>query len=158
MKYQGRSIKGPKTEILAIPRDDGDIIFTARAVQEIEEFEEILPPPQPPLMVKPGNIQFKNIEDPDFKIALGAWSTQKMNWMILKSLEASEGLEWERVKMDDPETWSEFRVELKESGFNAVEIAYIINAALRVNTIDEAKMEEARARFLVSKSQTSPKQ
>lgn len=158
MKYKGRELRGPKTGFIAIPRDGengiNDIIFQLKAAQELDEFDEILAPPQPPMIIKPGGTPFQNRDDSNFQKQLGEWSHQKMNWMILKTLEDTEGLEWESVKMDDPETWENFRTELKDSGFNRAEITTIINGALAINSIDEAKMEEARERFLAQTSQT----
>ena len=68
--------------------------------------------------------------------------------MILKSLEATEGLEWETVKMDDPETWLNYEKELKDSGLSPIEVGRIVGICMSANGLDERKMEAARDAFL----------
>ena len=163
MRYKGKTLSGPAIQTLAIPRDsttepgDNDIIFQAQAVMDPEAFELIYPSPEPPSRLLPGDPpkQSRNTEDPEYQKALRAWAGKKSSWMILKSLSVTPDLEWERVKLDDPETYDEYPIELRESGFNDIEIRMIINLALKVNSIDEDKMEEARKRFLARQGQAA---
>lgn len=168
MKYKGRQLTGPKTEILVFPRPatyepevdaggkptgkqveiNNDIVFKLAAVLDMDEFDTILPPPQPPEVVRPGNLRSRNTEDPSFKASVSEWQAKRIDWMVLRTMAPTADLEWETVKMEDPDTWQNFRTELTESGFNRVEVIHLINKALQINSIDEARMEEARARFL----------
>lgn len=168
MRYKGRQLKGPKIETLAIPRpptkvlekkgEDGeadtyreesnDIIFQAQAVMDFDEFEILCPPPIPPKMLKPGGVTSVNTDSPEFKIAMNEWATKKRDWLILKSLSVTPDLEWEMVKLDDPDTYSLYAQELKDAGFNHAEVMLISSLAMKVNSVDEDKMEEARQRFL----------
>lgn len=173
MKVRGKELQGPKPRIIAIPRDqtfepilkDGkaqvgednlplmqpvcnDVIFQARVVQEIDDFDTILPPPQPKTVTKPSGETSKNFDDPEYIRQLNEWSVKRTHWVVLKALTATEGLEWDTVDMNDPDTWGNYVNDLKEAGFNAAEVARVVNGALSTNSIDEAKMEEARARFL----------
>lgn len=169
MRHKGKSLKGPKTETLVIPREptyqegsgagekiriDNDVVFIAQAVLDFDEFEVIDPPPVPPNMIRPGNPpqQTPNTEDPDYKEHVHRWAKRKRDWMVLKSLAPSPDIEWEQVNMLVPDTYHLYYEELKESGFNQQEINLIVGLALKVNSVDEDKMEEARQRFLASQA------
>lgn len=67
----------------------------------------------------------------------------------MKSLEATPDLEWENVDVEDPNTWNNFRQEMTDSGFSAIEINRVIAECLNVNALNEEKIEEARQRFLL---------
>src|SRR5216684_11348 len=121
MKIKGRSIKGPNRDFVVIPRPKGpdgenqDIVFEAEAVLDYGDFEKLCPVPMPPIVTRPGNIQSENVEDPDYKKKLAQHNRQRYDWMVLQSLQITEGLEWEQVKADDPETWSNYEAELRAS-------------------------------------------
>lgn len=149
MKIQGKALKGPQVVFVVIPREDGDIIFKAKAVLDLTPFEQLCPEPKPPLMLK-GNQQIVNVEAPSYKSAMASYLDKRMNWLILKSLEDSDGLEWEQVKMDDHTTWAFFREELKDAGFTIFEVNRIIAGAIEANGLSDTRMEEARKRFLLS--------
>ena len=74
----------------------------------------------------------------------------KSKWMLLKSLDATEGIEWEKVKVSEPATWDLLEEELKDSGLNEVEIMRLYQAMMKVNSLDEEYLEEARERFFAS--------
>lgn len=153
MKLNGREIKGPKAAVLVLPRSgigpgqDEDLVFMATAVMDYSDFEALCPVPVAPPIQKPGEPVSRNVEDPGFKTANREWSTNRVNWMILRSLQSTEGLEWEKVVMSDPHTWGLYTEELREAGLNNKEINLLINMALDVNGVDEEKMTEARKRF-----------
>lgn len=167
MKIGTRKIEGPKTAILALPRpskfekdSDGkevevnqDIILHATAVLDYSDFEALCPIPKPPRSKKANGPEFDNVEHPDYKLAIAEWSHKRVNWLILQSYSATPDLTWDTVNMQDATTWANWRTELREAGFNPIEIRYFENTALDVNSVDEEKLEEARLRFLASKAQ-----
>lgn len=171
MRYKGKQLKGPKTETLVIPREptyepgpngqaagtriDNDVVFIAQAVLDFTAFDLLCPPPLPPNILKPGGVESKNLDDPDYKKAINEWGVKKRDWLILKSLELTPDIEWETVKMDDPETYVNYKQELVDAGFNTQEITMIVGLALKVNSVDEDKMEEARQRFLARQAANS---
>jgi len=54
MKLLGKKITGPNETIIVIPRFNSDnIIFKARAVLEMDEFDEMCPTPEPPIKLPP---------------------------------------------------------------------------------------------------------
>ncbi len=73
-------------------------------------------------------------------------------WSHLKSLEATEDLVWEKARIEDVNTWHLYEEELKDSGFSDNEITRIVNGVMAANCLDEARMDEARARFLRSEA------
>jgi hypothetical protein len=150
MKLNGKKIEGPNIEIVVIPRGDGDdIVFKAKAVLEMAEYNKLYPIPEPPTVMRPGGKMSKDFEDKTYIQAITQYSSNQTHWMILQSLKATEGLEWETVDMADPNTWANYQTELKESGFNVQEINKIIDGVLAANCLDEKKIEAARNRFFM---------
>lgn len=149
MKINGRKIEGPCVEIVAFPRDGGDIVFKAQAVLDYSVFESLCPRPAPPKMRKRGSrTEVPDLEDKSFLTALEEWGRRRIDWMVLESLRATEGLEWETVDYNKPDTWKNYEEELKKSGFSPAEINILNNAALTANSLNETKLNEARDRFL----------
>jgi uncharacterized protein YcgI (DUF1989 family) len=112
---------------------------------DMDEFDLVCKVPSPPLMRKPGSRSpIADLEDPKYKIALDAHGTRRMDYMVLKSLQATEGLEWETVKMGDPETWSNYKEEFKKAGFSNIEVMRIINTCMAANCLDEGRVQSRR--------------
>lgn len=164
MKVNNRTVLGPKIEVLVIPRNstmvevDGkmipqtdDFVFRARAVLDFSEFDKMCPHPKAPLSKDSRTgVEYRNVEHPEHQKATQEWANRRVNWMLLKSLQATEGLEWDLVKLSDPETWKNWKQDLAGAGFNAVEIGAIENLAVTVNSLSSDKVDEARQRFLAS--------
>jgi hypothetical protein len=74
----------------------------------------------------------------------------RANWMFLTSISATPDLEWETVKLNDPNTWENWRKELRDSGFSIPECNYLWSSFSEANSLDNSKIEEARERFLAS--------
>ncbi len=147
MKIAGRKIDGPNEVILVLPRGNAeDIVFTAVAVVDFDEFETTCPLPLPPKSITPqGEVENRN--DTNYKVQMAQREVQRMAWMTLKSLEPTD-IEWETVDMDKPNTWVNYNTELQAAGFSTIEINRIGNAVLEANALDEAKLEAARQSFL----------
>ena len=84
----------------------------------------------------------------DFLEKLDHYAELRSTWMILKSLSATPGLEWETVKADEPETWTNFQKEFEETGISPVEASRIMNAVTTACGLDQTKIDEATERFL----------
>jgi len=67
-------------------------------------------------------------------------------------------LEWERVKFDDPNTWTEWQKELQEAGFVDGEVGRILTAIMEVNGLNESLVEEARQSFLTTQANRGSEQ
>lgn len=153
MKIGTRSFDGPQIDYLVIPRPDGDVPFAARAVLDRGDFDKLCPEPVPPNVMRPGDppVMSVNTEDPDYKAKIIQRNKTWVHWLILKSLEATEGISWDTVDMSDPATWGNYVEELRLGGFNLAEIDRIRVFAMGMNAITSEKLDEAKKRFLASK-------
>lgn len=148
MKMNGKKLQGLNIEVLVIPRQSGDIVFKAQCVRDDESLSKLNPAPSPPVRLLPGGVKQENVEDPKFKERLNAWAERKFYWMVVNSLKVTEGLEWETVEFDNPETWGNYRTELEEAGFADGEIARIELLVSNACGLNQTKIDEATERFL----------
>ena len=153
MKFNGEKLDKPNVEVLVIPRNDKDIVIKAQAVLDYASFEMLCPAPKPPVKMVPGGEKITNPEDPEYIKRIDDWAAKKSTWMILKSLEATPGLEWETIKKDDPETWDNYQKELEEAFFSDAEIGRIINTVSTACGLNQDKIDEAMKRFLATQGQ-----
>ena len=150
MRLNGKTVSGANETIIVIPRFNSDnIIFKARAVLDMEEFEKMCPAPTPPKKVFAGGREVENVKDPGYIQQMENHSTLRLSWIVLTSLSATEDLEWDNVDIADPTTWNNFRIEMTESGFSTIEINRVIADCLNVNALNEEKIEAARELFLL---------
>jgi len=158
MRIKDKVYNKPNIEVIVIPRsNDDNIVLKAQAILDFEIFEKLVPEPKPPVKVKAGGEKVFNVEDPGFKSAVEQRQRLQTYWIVLKSLEATDGLAWDTIDMGKPETWSNVEKELKSSGFSQVEIARIIRGCLAANSLDEARVEEARKSFLAQQREEQVK-
>jgi hypothetical protein len=164
MKMHGVEVTGSNVSFAVIPRPprtvdeggqrktvSGDLVFMAKAVLDFTDFHKLCPRPKPPSVLRPGQLPSEDVEDPDFKAAVFAWGGNKVNWTVLKSLEATETLEWETVDKSNPQTWKNYHSELVTAGFSEPEINLILGAVWEANALDDTKLKEARERFLATR-------
>lgn len=151
MKIGGRVVDGPKRMILVLPRDEGDIVFEFVAVVDDTEFEKRFPIPEPP---KTYNVKLQqnilNTEDPKYKSQVQERIKLKNAWIFLQSI-APSNIEWDTVKLDQPETWTGWNNDLKNAGFSINEINTIFDYFVQANMVTESMIDEARKRFLASR-------
>lgn len=165
MRYKGRTIEKPQPRVIPIIREpsvqivdgkektvDNNIYFVADVVTDYSDFEKLCPDPKIPFMTRPGVGSVENVEDPAYKLALMAHQSKRTDWLVLRSLKATEGLEWETVDLSKADTWAFYKQELRDAGFNPVEIQNLINEVLLHNAIDSDKMDEARKSFLAGQA------
>jgi len=158
MKMQGRKVKGRNVEIVVFRRPlledgtNGNLAFKAEAVPDFKEFNRLCPMPKPPEILKAGGVRISNVKDKRFLTALDTWASQKTAYTVLRSLQATDDLEWETVKMDDPQTWAGWRKELEDSDFVDSEIAKIIETVGIANCMDDGMLDAAREDFLAGEA------
>lgn len=152
MKIKGKVIEGPNIELIVIPRGSSDdIIFKAQAVLDFDDFDNITEQPKPPQRMFAGDKTYSPVlDDPEFLTDIKAYNKLRMSWLILKSLEATEGLEWETVDMNDSTTWNNYDPELTAAGITNVEIGRIVKGCMIANSLDQSKIDEARKHFLAT--------
>ncbi len=155
MKIKGKKLDGPNIEVVVIPRQSGDLVFKAKAVLDYSDHDKINPQPKPAKRLLPGGLVQENVEDEKYQAAFEEWAVAKCHWMFIKSLEATEGLEWETVKLDDPKTWKEYRDEMQTAGLSPGEIARIEMCVTDACGLNQSKIDEATKRFLAGQAQVS---
>jgi hypothetical protein len=148
MKMNGMKLECPNEVILVLPRQDGDLVFKAKAVTDYDEFDLLCPEPQAQVRTVKGGKKQVMATEPEYLRAINEHNQKRMCWIFFKSLQATQDLEWETVNITDPNTWTNYVDELKASGFSAVEINRINTAVLQANCLDEEKLESARKAFL----------
>lgn len=152
--------KLPNEHILVLPRGEQDsIVFRARGIPNMEEFDALVPYPKPPgKLTKDGWVPMD--DDPNYRETLKHYANRKYAYLVIRSLEPTE-IEWDTVKLEHPGTWINWESDLKKNGFVPAECNLIFNLCLQANALDETKIEKARQVFLrglQNKSDTTPSQ
>jgi len=163
MKIHGKPLAGPNHEIVVLPRPPiieeenevpNDIIFECAAVIDFDEFDKLCPLPSPPKTLKRGEtVPVSNIQDPSYLKKIEEYTLLQTDYLFVKSINATPGLSWEKVDLKNPQTWKNWRSELKDSGLTISEITKVQQAVLDANGMDDSKIEEARNRFLARRRQ-----
>jgi hypothetical protein len=153
MKVKGRRIQGPNVEPIIIPRHDGDIELMAQAVLDMTDFDNAVPMPKAPKITMAGGAIKEDVDDPGYKALMTQRGQQRYGYFMMKSLSVTEGLEWDILDSEKPETWSKWDEELKLAGFSNAEVNMIMAGIASANGINAEKLAEARARFLASRTQ-----
>lgn len=143
MKLNGQGIGAPDPLMVVFERGENKFVFHVQAVFDFGPFNELCPKPNPGKSLRKGIVK-----DESYRKRLENWNIKRGNWGIIKALEATEGLEWEVVDLDKPDTWEKFEDELLDAGLTRGEIAYLLDTVTRANTVSDAAMEDARDRFI----------
>ena len=154
MKIAGRKIEGASRKTVTIKRNKGDIQFVFEAVLSDKEFEALCPRPTAGQKILPGGVKKPDFENPVYLKKLDEWALQKTYWTFLKSISATENLEWETVDLSNPSTWKNYTAELEAAGFSPAEQYKLLEAYMFVNGLDETKVDEAVESFLASPQET----
>ena len=109
MKMHGKQVRGVNRDVVVFPRLSGNLCFTVEAIQNWEVFDKLCPLPEPPIRLLPGGVRQSDTSDPKYQEKLNEWGAMKTNYMVLQSLAPTEGLEWETVDIDKPDTWKNWK-------------------------------------------------
>jgi len=148
MKLEGQKLDGPANDVVVLPRKDDNIVFEMQAILDYDDFDKICPQPEAPKILKQGQrVAIENVEDPDYKEAVRKRIGYRIDWMVLRSLEATKGLTWESLDKTDPGTWDCYTKELKQH-FTIPEVNKILSKVWEVNGLDSELLDKARESFL----------
>jgi len=150
MRIGNVEVNGPNEEVLVLPRLSGDIVIKARSVSSMADFEKFVPEPKPPTILTKDGAK-ANEKDVTYKQKMDTYSSQRFAYLVLKSLEPSQ-IGWSKVNMEIPDTWLLWDKELREAGLADIEINRIVMCVMQANSLDEAKLVEARKVFLLGKA------
>jgi len=151
MKINGVQLDKPENCVIVIPRQSGDIVIEAQAVLDYSDFDKLATSPQAEVRTLPGGATQTMIEEPKYKEAIDIWAHQKLDWMVLKSLEATTVLEWDTVTAGDPATWNNYHAELA-TAFSPYEVQMIIDLIYGACGLDQTKIDEATKSFLADRA------
>jgi hypothetical protein len=146
MKLAGKPINKPAPEVVVIPRREGDLVFKCGVV-DLSRFESIVKEPEAPVITYKDGTTARDVTDTQYQAAVTAYAETRMSWIVVESLRATEGLEWDSVT-SDPSTWKNYSADLKAAGFSDTEIVALINATIDANGLSNKRIEEATKRFL----------
>ena len=155
MKLNGAQVDARYIETVVIPRGDAQYVFKARPLTAEDDlfFEKVCPQPAPPTFQVPGGKVEADLTNAAFVLKKQEWSNSRSEYLFLKSLEATEDLEWETVLESDPSTWGNIEAELLSAGFLSPEIIRIFNIVILANGLDQSKIEKATKSFLAIQAQ-----
>jgi len=150
MKLGGKHIEGPQERTIVLPRRDGNLVFKFKAILDMSDFEKIYPLPEPKEIIRPGGIKSYDIESKKYKEVLNDWAVKKTHYMYLKSIEATENLEWETVDLSNPDTWENYQEELIQAGLTEAERLKLLQVYSEVQGLDQTKIDAATESFLAA--------
>lgn len=154
MKLKGKKIElGRNSDIIVIPRGDERFVFKAEALLNYREFDLYCPEPKPPIKLLPGGRKEPQVNSPKYEQDMQEYATKRIHYTIIKSLEATEDLEWEGVDIKEPTTWYKWEKELEEAGFSQIERQRIQILCMQVNGLDDGMLSAAKEDFLAGAPQ-----
>lgn len=149
MKIEGHTNYKLNEEVIVIPRTIGDdFVFKAKAIMDLDEFDALCPVPEPPSVIAKGGVKQFDFTNQAYLDALQSHASKRISYFVIKSLQATPGLTWDKVIFGDPNTWHLYKEELKDAGFNYLEVQRIEAAVFSANCLNEDKVEAARQNFL----------
>jgi hypothetical protein len=150
MKINGLTVTKPEPKVLVIPLGDQKYVLHAQYVENTKEFDEFYPEPLAPEEIKADGTRFRDFNDKTYREKIDKRIRAKYDWFYIKSLEATEGLEWDTVDMTNPETFNNWRKDLLDAGMPVTFMARIIDMVNEVNGFDVSKLDEATESFLAT--------
>lgn len=136
----------PTEEVLVIPRGDECVVFRARGIRDMDEFEKLCPAPKPTTkLTKEGWVP--NVDDKEYLKRMEDYASKQVSYIVIKSIEPTE-IEWETVQLTNPNTWNNWQKDLKNNGFSQAECNRVLALAYEANCLDESKLKRARDAFL----------
>lgn len=154
MKIGGISITGElaelNEEVLILPRRKTQIVLTARAIPDMTDFEKRVPLPKPKKNFHKGKGWIEDLEDPDYLEAMERYTKIRVAYFVVESLQE---MEWANVDPKKPTTWENWEEDLKGIKFTQHECNLVLQLCFQVNQLDEAKLEQGRALFVLGQEQ-----
>jgi len=159
----------PKNEkVVPISRIDRVYYFLTYAVEDSELFDTLVPRPQPTRFGGEVGKPKEAIHDKTFMAKQQDYYNKFSDYLVISSLKACAfdqtetdpetgevtttrlrtPIVWDKVKIDAPETWSEWEKELKEFGLTPPEVNRIRSSCAEANSLTNEMVEEAMADFL----------
>ncbi len=150
MKFKGKVIPAPEPVVLRFYRGGEVIELRIQAILSFDEFEAMVPLPKAPYEenLKTG-AKGHDYDDKVYLKKIEQYSEMKTNYTIVKGLSATTELEWETVKLNEPDTWKNWRDEMQKH-FTEIEMNEIVQGMREANSPSQRRMREAFDSFTPS--------
>lgn len=162
MKIRGKQVSPPSPVRVEIYREDeqgrpDNIVFTCGAVLDYTTFNQLCPLPTPPLVTDiQSGTSHSDMEDKRYNAKVRVYSERRFYWMFIQSLSFTSGLEWEKVDLTKPDTWSLYDQEL-DTFLTRAEKERLIEGCVEANSPTQNRRKEALENFTsTQEAQASP--
>jgi len=152
MKVRGTHLKGIEPIPIPIFRGE-DTEFLLAGPVDLEIFDESCPPPKPIMTMRPGGQSEPDYKNAKYVTQLDEYAKKRIGYMIFKSLQATDGIEWEKFEEGKSDTYLLWQEELRDYGLNNFEINRVISTVMEANSLTEDRVTEARKSFLAQRRQ-----
>jgi hypothetical protein len=115
--------------------------------KDYAEFEALMPAPDMPKMLLPGNITVDDPNNEHYIKACRERMTKRAQFMFIKSLMHTPNLTLSKVVLDDPDTWVEVYQELKDEGLTSAESFRLQDGMYEAQGICQEKVDKATENF-----------
>lgn len=158
MRVRGKTVTAPPPVHCDIYRGPEKITFVCNAVLDYEKFDDLVPVPKPPLITsRKAGTSTRDVNDPSFLEKVNRYATLRTAYLVITSISGTPDLEWDMVKLDDPETWFKYEDELR-SFLSEPEMERLTKAVMEANSPTEARQSEALDRFTPSQEEAESSQ
>lgn len=157
MRVRGKTVTAPPPINCDIYRGPEKITFVCNAVLDYKNFDDLVPVPKPPLITKRGGATSRDTSDANFLEKVHRYATLRTAYLVITSISSTPDLEWDTVKLDDPETWLKYEDELR-SFLSEPEMERLTKAVMEANSPTETRQSEALDRFTPSQEEAESSQ
>lgn len=149
MKINGLTIAPPAPTWFVIPHGEQELPFKLQSLASFEEFDKMVPAPVAPKILRPGGVESTDYSDVDYQKAIEERASKRLTWLYLKVLEPSK-LEFDKVRVEDPETYQYFDEEFTNIGISKMFVSELKQACIDVCGFNPELIKQATDRFLAS--------
>jgi hypothetical protein len=135
----------PTEDYLVLPRGDKQLVIRAKAVEDMDAFGALCPPPKAPGKLTPTGF-VPDTTDVGYRDLVTQHNRQRLAYLVIHSL---QDIEWDTVNPNDPSTWTNWEEDLKTAGLLTVERNHVLGLVWAVNSLDEEKIKAARESFFL---------
>jgi hypothetical protein len=149
MRVNGITVAPPKPETVVVR----GVVFTLVPVIDHAKFETLCPEPNPPQRRYPDGRVVTVTDDKDYQAKLDIWGHRRFEYMIVESM---SGVEWDTVDLNNPETWKNYKDDMRNAGLSEAECMFILNKILDVCGLNTSKIETETQNFLAQNQEKEP--
>jgi len=146
MKMQNVDFECDRSMTVPIPRGPNTVYFTATYVNDYSDFEALVPEPKKQQVIGKNGERTER-ETEEYKKEKEEYGLKRSFWIIYKSLEKTEGLVWETVKENDPDSWAKIDDELKAAKFSFLERSHLYEQVWTINGLNQKMIDSTQKLF-----------